>query len=396
MTHGTSGQTALTAHRAESGALASRVEFFRHSLGDEEKAAAQRVLDGLFLTMGEEVYAFERELAAYLGLAEVVAVSSCTGAEHLSLITLGIGPGDEVITTPLTFIATATAILHAGATPVFVDVDPDTGCIDPALIETAITSRTRAIVPVHLYGTMCDMHAIRALADRHALAIVEDAAHCVEGRRGGLAPGQAGDMACFSFYATKTITSGEGGAVATNDPVLAERLRRLRMHGMSEDAAERYAGSYRHWDMVELGWKANLSNIQAAILRPQIPRLDPRRDRREAIARAYDEVVDSVSGFDRPKIPTDARSSYHLYTVWAPSGRRDQALEELERRGIGCAVNYRAVHQLTWFREHVEVRSSLSHAEEIGDRTISIPMYDGLSDHEVERVCEALTDVGSL
>jgi UDP-4-amino-4-deoxy-L-arabinose-oxoglutarate aminotransferase len=371
---------------------AGKVEFYRHSLGEDEKVAMSRVLDTLFLTTGDEAYAFEREFAEYLGVPDVVTVSSCTAALHLSLVGLGIGPGDEVITTAMTFIASATAIVHAGATPVLVDVDPLTGNIDPACVEAAITPATKAIVAVHLYGTMVDVVALRAIADRHGLALIEDAAHCVEGRRDGFGPGQLGDTTCFSFYATKTLTCGEGGAIAVRDPELAERLRCIRLHGMSKNAADRYHGKYEHWDMVTLGWKANLSNIQAAMLRPQLAKLDGRRQRREEISRAYDAAVDALDGVERPIVPAGAVSARHLYTVWVDEQHRDAILSDLGARGIGTAVNYRAIHELTWLRANLDMRFPLPNAERIGARTISLPLYDKLTDDEVTRVCEELAE----
>lgn len=367
-----------------------KVEFYRHALGEAEKQAVARVIDSVFLTTGEEVYAFEGEFAAYLGVPHVVAVSSCTAAEHLSLLALGIQPGDEVITTPMTFIATATSILHAGGVPVFVDVEPETGNLDVSRVEAAITARTRAIVAVHLYGTMCDVAALRQIVDRRGLALIEDAAHCVEGKRDGRSPGQVGDAACFSFYATKNLTCGEGGAVAVRDARVAERIRCLRLHGMSKGAADRYHGLYQHWDMVALGWKSNLSNIQGAILRPQLPHLDARLERREEIARVYDAVVDDLPGVNRPTIPEGVRPARHLYTVWVEPERRDAYLAYLGRKGIGAAVNYRAIHQLRWLRDNVKVGFDLTNAERIGAATISLPFYPGLTDEEIARVCEVL------
>ena len=187
------------------------VPFYRHDLGEAELALLAEALKGEILTTGEYVVRFERQLADYLGRRHVLALNSCTGALHLSLLGLGIGPGDEVITTPMTFIATATAILEAGAKPIFVDVESDTGNIDAELIEAAITPRTKAIMPVHLYGLMCDMRALRVIADRYGLKIVEDAAHAIEGKRDGIGPAGLGETACFSFYATKNLTCGEGG-----------------------------------------------------------------------------------------------------------------------------------------------------------------------------------------
>lgn len=369
---------------------AAKVEFYRHSVGAEEKAAVARVLDSLFLTTGAEVAAFEEEFATFLGVPHVVGVSSCTEAEHLALRALGVGPGDEVITTPMTFIASATAILHAGAVPVFVDVEPSTGNIDPTEVEAAITPRTRAIVAVHLYGAMCDMRALRAVADRHRLFLIEDCAHCVEGTRDGVGPGELSDAACFSFYATKTLTCGEGGAVAVHDSTLDDRLRRLRLHGMTKGAADRYGGLYQHWDMIELGYKSNMTNISAAMLRPQLQHLLARRERREEISRGYDRFVDRMPGFSRPIVPAGARSARHLYTIWVHGSRRDWLLEFLGAQQIGCAVNYRAIHRLSWLAQHVEAAHPLPNAERIGDATVSLPLYDRLTDTEVERVCEAL------
>ncbi|HEX6513902.1 MAG TPA: DegT/DnrJ/EryC1/StrS family aminotransferase, partial [Chloroflexota bacterium] len=237
-----------------------KVPFFRHDLGRDELDSVAEVIQGLILTTGDTVARFEQEFASCLGRKHALGVTSCTGALHLSLLGLGVGPGDEVITTPMTFIATATSILEAGATPVFVDVEPGTGNLDAARVEVAITERTKAIMPVHLYGQMCDMRALRQIADRHKLFIVEDAAHCVEGTRDGIRPGELGDTACFSFYATKNLTCGEGGAVVTDDSELAERLRLLRLHGMTKNAFDRYREGYQHWDMVMLGWKYNMDN----------------------------------------------------------------------------------------------------------------------------------------
>ena len=374
-----------------------KVEFHRHSLGPVEVAAVTRVLKGLFLTTGEETYAFEREFADFLGAPHVIGVSSCTAAEHLALKAFGIGPGDEVITTPMTFVATATAILHTGATPVLVDVEPDTGNLDATRVEEAVTPRTRAIVAVHLYGAMCDMRALRSIADRHGLVLIEDAAHCVEGRRDGVGPGQLGDAACFSFYATKTLTCGEGGAIAVHSDDVADRLRRLRLHGMTKNAADRYHSSaYQHYDVVELGFKCNLTNMQAAMLRPQLARLHAQRNRREEIAQAYDAVIDTIPGLGRPVVPAASRSARHLYTIWAGGGR-DELLRRLGEGGVGCAVNYRALHQLEWVAANVELRFPLPEATRIGDQTLSLPIYDRLTDAEVQRVVDVLTaavDVG--
>ncbi|HEY3595547.1 MAG TPA: DegT/DnrJ/EryC1/StrS family aminotransferase, partial [Polyangiaceae bacterium] len=268
----------------------SRIEFYQHDVGDDEIASVGQTLRSLFLTLGPRVGEFERALARYLDVPHVVGVSSCTMALTLALKALGVGPGDEVVTTPMTFIATPNAVLYNGATPVFADVEPNTGLIDPAAIEAAITPRTRAVIAVHLYGHLADVRRIRALCDRHHLAFIEDAAHAVEAERDGVRVGHLGDATTFSFYATKTITSGDGGAVAVRDPAIAERLRKLRNHGVTRDAAARHGNRYEHWDMVELGYKAAMTDIEAAILLPQLAHLDRRRDLRQAVVERYERA----------------------------------------------------------------------------------------------------------
>lgn len=373
---------------------ADKVEFYRHGLGQEELGAVARVLDTLFLTTGPQCASLETELAAYLGVARTVAVSSCTAALQLALTACGVGPGDEVITTPMTFIATANACLYAGATPVFADVDPATGNLDPAAVERAVTPRTKAILPVHLYGVMCDMPALRDIADRHDLLIIADCAHALEARRGGLGSAGLSDAACYSFYATKNLACGEGGAIATENEDLAERLKVLRMHGMSKSAAERHSGSYQHWDMEALGIKANLPDLLASMLRPQIPGLGERLARREEICRRYQEAFDGLAGVDFPRVPADAISARHLFTIWVD--RRDEFLAGLQERGIGCTVNYRPVHLSAYYRQRFGHRpGQMPHAERIGERTLSLPLYPGLREDEVARVIEAVCETAA-
>jgi dTDP-4-amino-4,6-dideoxygalactose transaminase len=367
------------------------VPFFLHDLGEAELEAVREVLAQPILTTGEFVGRFEARFAAFLGAKHALGVTSCTGALHISLLALGIGPGDEVITTPMTFIATATAILEAGARPVFVDVEPETGNLDAARVEAAITPRTRAIVPVHLYGQMCHMRALRGIADRHGLKIVEDAAHCVEGERDGVRVGALGDTACFSFYATKNLTCGEGGAVVTNDPALADRLRLLRLHGMNKTAADRAREGYQHWDMTTLGWKYNMDNIQAALLLPQMDRLAANWQKRRALARSYQSVLAGIPGLSWPRTRPGVEHSWHLFPVWIEDGRRDAVLQGLQQRGIGVMVNYRAIHRLTYFRETLGLRGGeFPNAERIGDATLSLPFYPAMPASHVEVVAEAL------
>lgn len=368
-----------------------KIEFYKHSIGEKEKRNVLECLDGIFLTTGSYVSEFENRFSEYLGLNYSVGLTSCTAALHLSLLALGIGPGDEVITTPMTFIATVTPIIHAGAKPIFVDVEKETGLIDPDLIESAITERTKLILPVHLYGQMCDMKKIKKIADKHSLKIIEDAAHCIEGERAGIKPGHLGDVACFSFYATKSITSGEGGAIATNNKEIADKVRLLRQHGMSKEAADRYSGVYKHWDMVECGWKYNMDNIQASLLLPQLERIDDQWQRREKVYNKYVDYLNKVSQTDYPKIKPDSKSAYHLFTIWVAPERRDKILHLLGERRIGVAVNYRSIHLLTYFKETFGFRrGDFPVAENIGDRTISLPFYPQLSDEEIKFIAGTL------
>jgi len=371
-----------------------KIEFYKHNIGEEEKKKVLECLDGIFLTTGSYVAEFEEQFARYLNLKYAVGLNSCTAALHLSLLALGIGKGDEVITTPMTFIATTTAIMHTGAIPVLVDVEPETALIDPDKIENVITKRTKAIIPVHLYGQMCDMRRIRAIADKYNLKIIEDAAHCIEGKRDGVGPGQLGDVACFSFYATKNITSGEGGAIATNNSELAEKVRILRTHGMSKEAADRYSGKYRHWDMVECGWKYNMDNIQAAMLLPQLRKIDDLWTKRHTLYKEYRNHLSRIPEIDLPEIIPDSKSAFHLFTIWVDSNRRDEFLKKMGESGIGVAVNYRAIHLLTYFRNTFGYRKDdFPLAERIGERTISLPFYTKLQADDIEYIISTLKGI---
>lgn len=366
------------------------VDFYRHSLGEEEKAAVAAVLDSLFLTTGQTVYDFEKAFEQFLGVPAVVATVHCTASLHLAMLAAGVGPGDEVITTPMTFLSSANAVVYAGGTPVFVDAEADTANIDAARVEAAITPRTKAIVAVDLYGLPADLVALRAIADRHELALVEDAAHCVEGRRNGYGPGQLADYGCFSFYATKNLTCGEGGAISVRDASKKPLLRQLGTHGMSKNAADRYAGKYEHWDMDRLGWKYNMSNVVAALLTPQLPKLEARLVRREEICRRY-EAAFREAGVSFPVVSAGATSARHLFTIWVDPAKRDTVLAGIQSCGVGVAVNYRAVHLTKFYRERFGFRrGDFPIAERIGDSTITIPLWPAMTDAQVDEVIEAV------
>lgn len=374
--------------------LPTKLEFYRHSLGAGEIEAIAGALSGIFLTAGPLTRQFEQCFADYLHCRRVVGVYSCTTALFLCLKGLGIGAGDEVITTPMSFIATANAILEAGATPVFVDVEEATGNIDAELIEGAITSRTKAIMPVHLYGHLCDMRKIHAIAKRRGLYLIEDAAHCIEGERDGVRPGEMSDAACFSFYATKNMTSGEGGAIATNHEELADKLLLMRSHGMSKEAAARYTGTYQHWDMVCMGYKGNMFDIQAAMLLPQLDKLEANLHRRTAIASQYEEAFGGLTSIDFPKTLARTKHARHLFTLWIGGGKRDAVLLQLQEANIGVAVNYRPIHLMSYYRERFAYGEGMFPvAERIGKETISLPLYPRLSDAEVHRVRKSVQQI---
>ncbi len=371
--------------------MTNKVPFFRHALGRPELDAIGEVLNGPTLTTGKTVAEFESRFAALLGARHAIGTTSCTGALHMSLLALGIGSGDEVITTPMTFMGTATAIMSAGARPVFVDVEPDTGNLDVSQIEKALTPKTKAILPVHLYGQMCDMRSLRDIANQHGLRVVEDAAHCIEGARDGIRPGQLGDTACFSFYATKNLTCGEGGAVVTNDPDTNKALRLLRLHGRTQIDSNQNHESYHQSDMVILGWKYNMDNIHAAMLLPQLDGIELRWNTRLNISNCYTEALATLSGLRLPAVVPNSKHALHLYPIRVARGQRDTVISKLMHQGISTTINFRPVHLLSFFSRTLKHSpGDFPIAEEIGSSTISLPFYPSIPDGDINAVIEAL------
>lgn len=368
-----------------------KIEFFRHSINENDIKRISDVLRSIFLTTGKEVEGFEQNFSQYIGKSYTIGLTSCTAALHLSLIALGIGPEDEVITTPMSFCATANSILHAGAKPVFIDVEEETGNLNVELLESAITERTKAIIPVHLYGQMCNMKRIKEIAEQHNLKIIEDAAHAIESSRNGVKVGQFSDSVCFSFYATKNITSGEGGAVSVDSEATAEAIRRLRLHGIDKGAAERYTRCYQHWDMPILGWKYNMDNIQAALLIGQLERIEDLWQKRDKIWRLYEEELSVVKDLRLLKTIPGVRHARHLFTVLVSPARRDSLLWALQDYGIGVAVNYWPIHFLKYYKETFGYHEGdYPVAEEIGKSTISLPLYPSLKEEEVKYIVKIL------
>ena len=358
-----------------------QVPFHRHDLAPGDAAAIARVLATPMLTSGPVGREVESQLAALLGTRHAGLVGSWTNGAIAALLALGVGPGDEVVVPAMTFVATANVAELIGARPVFADVDPGTLLLQPEAAVAALTPRTRAVIPVHLYGQMADMPGLRAALDaagRRDVRIVEDAAHCLEGTDRGEAPGAHSDIALFSFYATKNVTCGEGGAYATNDPGIAAAMAQTRLHGMSAGAADRFAGgAYRHWDMTRLGAKANLPDVLAALLPQQLATIRDRLPRREEIAARY----------ERPGVV----SARHIFPIHVPPPVRDTAIAALNEAGIGVTVNYRSVPTLSYYRSrygHGPGDFPASHAW--GEGTITLPLYPSLSREDQDHVLAVL------
>jgi len=365
---------------------------------DAEIAEVEAVLRSGWLGTGPRVAQFEADFAAYKGLpaARVAAVNSCTAALHVSMIAAGLGPGDEVLTTAMTFCATANAIIHSGATPVPVDVDPVTQNLDPARVRDAITARTRAIVPVHFAGRPCDMGAIGALAREHGLRVIEDCAHAIESQWQGQGAGTFGDFGCFSFYVTKNITTAEGGMVMAKSESDIERIKVLALHGMTKDAWHRFGDEgYKHYQVVEAGFKYNMTDLQAAIGIHQLRRIEAGWQRRQAIWRRYQ---DAFAGLP-VQCPADpepgTRHAYHLYTLAidaiACSIERDAFIAAMSKAGIGVGVHYLSLASHPHYQQRFGWRpGDFPAAQALGERTVSLPLSAKLTDDEVGRVIDAV------
>lgn len=366
--------------------------FHRPSLDHEEEQSVLEALRSGWLTTGPKTKAFEREFADYVGAPYAVGVNSCTAALHIALIAAGVQPGDEVITSPITFASTANVIVHAGAKPVFVDVEPDTLNMDVSQLESAITERTRAIIPVHFAGHPCDMDPILDIANRHSLTVIEDAAHAIESAYKGRKIGSLSPMTAFSFYATKNITTGEGGMITCQDAGLAEQLAVLSLHGISKDAWKRYtAAGYQHWDIIAPGFKYNMFDLQAAIGLCQLRKVERFWQRRKQISQIYDQAFGELEEICILSCKPYARSAYHLYTLQIQPERaglmRDEMLDALQQRGIGVGVHFRAVHLHPYYREAFGFRRGMFPiAEQASDQILSIPLYPAMTDEDVQRV----------
>lgn len=351
-----------------------------------------------WLGTGPRVARFEAAMAAYKGVGpgNVAAVNSCTAALHVSMVAAGLPVGSEVITTPLTFCATVNSILHAGLKPVLADIDPVTHNIDPDAIEAAITPATRAILPVHFAGRPCDMDRIMAIADRHGLMVIEDCAHAIETTYRGRHAGTFGDFGCFSFYVTKNVVTGEGGMIVGRDASMIERARVLALHGMSKDAWHRFSDAgYKHYQVVESGFKYNMMDMQAAIGIHQLARVDSSWKRRAEIWEAYQQELRGLAVSLPAPVEEGTRHAFHLYTIGIdPDGcalTRDTFLDAMTGMGIGTGVHYLSVAEHPFYQEQLGWRpEQWPVALGVGRQTVSLPLSPKLTDSDVARVIHAV------
>ena len=367
-------------------------------IGQEEIDEVVDTMRSGWLGTGPKTHRFEKEFAGYLNLKNCIAVNSCTAGLHLSMLAAGIGPGDEVIVPSMTFCATANAVIHAGARPVFADISIPEMTISPDEIRKKISPRTRAIIPVHLYGNPADMDSIREIADRHGLIVIDDAAHAIETVYNGKKMGHLGDITCFSFYVTKNMTTVEGGMIATFNPEWVECLKTYALHGMSHDAWSRFSDSgYKHYQVVMPGFKYNMTDMQASIGLRQLEKLEKNLERRRRIWEKYDDTFRDLP-LELPVIKGDytTRHAMHLYTIRVRPGiglNRDELMRALFERNIGTGVHYTALHLHPYYSKTFGYkRGDFPASELVGDTTLSIPLSAGLTDEDVEDVMEAVRE----
>jgi len=374
--------------------------FSTPAIGDDEINEVVDSLKSGWITTGPKVKRFEEEFKAYVGSPFAVPLSSATAGLHLTLLALKIEPGDEIITTPMTFASTVSMIILCGGVPVLVDIEPGTLNIDVQKIRERITPRTKAIIPVHFAGQSCDMDPLFALAKEFNLAIIEDAAHAAGTEYKGEKIGSFNSISIFSFHPNKNITTGEGGMVCTRDESLAEEISLLKFHGMSREAWKRFAATGTpNYDIMLPGFKYNMMDIQAAIGIHQLPRLDGFIERRTAIADFYNEALADVAELALPRYaPYDQRHAWHLYTplvrIEMLAIDRDQFMAELKKLNIGSGLHYKAIHHHAWYRENLpQVEGSLPNADYASYRILSLPLFPKMTDEDARDVVGAVKEV---
>ncbi len=364
-------------------------------VGEDEVRAVSEAILSRWITRGGLTQQFEEALSEYLGVGQVVAVSSCTAGLHLALIAAGIGPGDEVITTPMTFAASVNVIVHVGATPVLVDIDEDTGNINPDAVEPAITDRTRAIIPVHYAGHSVDMVRLNQIRDKYGVAVIEDAAHAIASRQDGRMVGSFGNLTAFSFYATKNLTTGEGGALVVPDPAMAEEVRMLSLHGMSRNAWNRYSkeGSWRY-DVGVPGYKYNMTDVDAAMGLVQLSKLPAMQAARQALAERYFQGLQGLPVI-LPATRPGFEHAWHLFPIRVDlsqiEGDRADVIEDLRESNIGTSVHFIPIHHHSYYQQRYGFKpGDFPHADAFFAGQISLPLYPNMRMSDVDDVVEAL------
>lgn len=374
--------------------MALQIPFHKAYTDSREVEALTDVIQSGWLTMGPKTFEFENEFAQKIGCSQAIAVSSCTAALHLALVAAGIGPGDEVIIPAMTFVATAEAVSYTGANVILCDVKKTDATIDPEAIERLISSKTRAIIPVHFGGTVCDMDSIMAIASRHNLTVIEDAAHALPSLCNGSMVGTIGDFTCFSFYATKTLTTGEGGMVTCKNEAAAERIRQLRLHGINKEAWNRYSKGGRWvYDVTETGFKYNMTDVQAALGLVQLAKLDEAADKRRRIAKSYDcAFLDNASLVPYTTEPS-VESANHLYVLRLSdeaSVNRDTMINHLTNAGIGTSVHYIPLYRFTSFKMRAYNFEDFPNCEWLYQRSLSLPIYPSMTEEETAHVSKSV------
>ena len=364
-----------------------------------ERDEVMAVMQSGWLGTGPKVAQFEQAFSEYKGVAHAAALNSCTAALHLAILAAGIEAGDEVITTPLTFCASINAIIHAGGTPVLADIDPVTMNIDAAQVEAKITSRTKAILPVHFAGRPCEMDALLHLADKHQLKIIEDCAHAIETEYKGQKVGTLGDFGCFSFYVTKNVVTGEGGMVITKSEEDVARIKMLGLHGMSKDAWKRFGDEgFKHYQVLECGFKYNMMDLQAAIGIHQLARVEANWQKRQAIWHRYNAAFASLPISLPAPIESGTRHAYHLYTLLIDEQRcgisRDAFLDAMTAQNIGLGVHYLSIPEHPYYQQTFDWKpDDYPEAMKVGRQTVSLPLSAKLTSSDVDDVINAVSEL---
>jgi len=372
-----------------------QIPFHKTHTTDEEISAATEAIRSGWLTMGPKTVEFEKEFKSYIGSDEAVSVNSATAALHLALKAIGLQRDDEVILPTNTFVATAEVVTYFNAIPVLCDIEEDTHNIDVSKIEALITSKTKAIIPVHFAGQPCDMDEIYTIAKKYDLKVIEDAAHAIPSTYKGVKIGNltGSDVTCFSFYATKTLSTGEGGMATTSNAQYAKNMRINRLHGISRDAWDRYTtkGAW-YYEIVDNGCKYNTTDINAAIGMVQLKKQDQLRQKRAEIAQKYSAAFKKNSNIITPFIKNDRETSWHLYVI--KIANRDEVIEKLKECGVGCSVHFIPIHKHPYYKERYNYKNEdYPIANRVFERSLSLPIYPDMNDAEIEYVINQVSDI---